>query len=343
MIGLERWRVTLGDWIGALAVSPDGALVAAGSLAGDAVVVGARTGEVLAKLDAHPLGVLALAWSPDGSTLAAGGQDGVVARYTRDGGRRAAPIVCDGWVADLAWCPTTPESGGSLAIAAGKAVVVADGNGRVERSDDVASTVTAVAWSPDGRRVGGTSYGSLSWYEPGSAPMTAPVRQYRWKGSLLSLVVAPDGRWACAGAQDSTIQLWKLWSGDDLSMSGYPAKIEHLAFRTDSRWMASACLGEITVWDFGGRGPKGRRPAVAESHNRHVTALAFQPGGDLLASAAADGRVVLWPSPTKEGHELRPVTDVDGGRVAASLAWLPSGDGLVSGWADGSVDLRPVG
>lgn len=160
---------------------------------------------------------------------------------------------------------------------------------------------------------------------------------------MLSLAIAPNGRWACAGAQDSTIQLWRLWSGNDLSMSGYPAKIEHLAFRPDSRWMASACLGEITVWDFAGRGPKGTRPAAAEAHTRHVAALAWNPAGDSLASAAADGHLVLWPSPTRQGQRLRPIAEVDGGRAAASLAWLPGGDAVVSGWADGCVELHAVG
>ncbi len=141
----------------ARSVSPDGSLVAAGSLAGDAIVIEVATGDVLAKLDEHAMGVLALAWAPDGSTLAVGGQDGVVACYGRDGGHRVATIECGGWVADLAWHPaaTRVDESATLAIAAAKSVTVVHGDGSVERSAAAASTVTAVAWSPDGRRVAG--------------------------------------------------------------------------------------------------------------------------------------------------------------------------------------------
>lgn len=72
-------------------------------------------------------------------------------------------------------------------------------------------------------------------------------------------------------------------------MSGYPAKLEHLAFRDDSRWLASACLGEITLRDLSGRGPKGTTPAAAEEHSWHVTALGWQPAGDALVCGGADG------------------------------------------------------
>jgi hypothetical protein len=60
------------------------------------------------------------------------------------------------------------------------------------------------------------------------------------------------GKWACGGAQDATVHIWRLWSGRDLSMIGYPTKIEHLGFRDDGRWLAVGCMGDLTVRDFRG-------------------------------------------------------------------------------------------
>lgn len=345
-IGAASWQVTLGDYAEALAVAPDAGLVAAGSLAGDAVVLDVATGELVAKLDEHPFGVSALAWSPDGSTLAVGGHDATVRLYDR-AGQPGGTLSVGGWVAALAWRP----DGTSLAVAAGRNVTLVHPDGvEVVRYEPLASTVTALSWSPNGMRLGATAYGGIAWYDPDTAPtVTTPKRTFTWKGSLLSLAVAPNGRWACAGSQDASIHLWPLWSGDDLSMSGYPAKIEHLAFRPDSAWMASACLGEITLWDFTGRGPAGRRPAQGDAHARHVTALAWQPsvsaGKALLASADAAGRIALWPSPRRRGETLQPVTTADpapadrGG--VATLAWA-SPDALVVAHADGAVEHRPV-
>lgn len=336
-LGTASWRSALADWVEVVVPSPSGEVAAIGSLAGDAVVVDLRTGDVIATLADHAMGVLATAWSPDGSTLAVGGQDGAVRRYGGDG-RTLGEAALGGWVAALAWSP----DGRYLAAAAGRRVHLLDGTGAATALEEQTSTVTALAWSADGSRLGVAAYGGVRWYEPDRLPDTAPARSMAWKGSLLSLVTAPDGRWACSGAQDNSIHLWRLWSGDDLQMSGYPSKVEHLAFHHDSRWMAAACLGEVTVWDFGGKGPAGRAPATGEGHDRHITAIGWQPGGDLLASAGADGRVALWPSPRRAGQTLRAAAVADHDTSASTLAWLPTGDGLLVGRADGAVELLPV-
>lgn len=338
MIGHAPWRINLGDYLSALSVSPDGRSFAAGSLAGDAVLADMATGSVSAKLAEHPLGVLAVAWSPDGTALAVGGQDGVVRLYHRDGSA-IGTATCDGWIAKLAWSP----DGALLGVAAGKALTLTRADGEVVgRSDDVASTITDLAWSGDGTRVGVTSYGGITWFEPMALPAVEPVRRHQWKGSLLTLELSPNGRWACAGAQDSSIHLWRLWSGGDLSMSGYPAKIDQLAFRHDSRWMASACLGEVTVWDFGGKGPSGTRPASAEVHDRHITTLEWAPGGDILATGGADGRIVLWPSPTRQGQVLEPLAVAADDIGVSAMRWCPDASALVVGRADGVVERRPI-
>lgn len=338
MIGPAQWRIGLGDYLAALSLSPDGRSFVAGSLAGDAVIVDAATGAVSAKLADHPLGVLAAAWSPDGTAVAVGGQDGVVRLYD-PAGSAIGTNTCDGWIVELAWSP----DGTWLGTAAGKSLMVMRADGDVVgRGEDVASTITDIAWSSNGRRVGVTSYGGVTWFEPTTFPSPAPVRHHRWKGSLLALELSPNGRWACAGAQDSSIHLWRLWSGGDLSMSGYPAKIDQLAFRHDSRWMASACLGEVTVWDFGGKGPSGTRPASAEAHDRHITTLRWVPGGVVLASGGADGSIVLWPSPARQGQRLKPLAVAVDDIGVSTMRWCPDASALVVGRADGGVERRPI-
>ncbi|CAN5518236.1 PD40 domain-containing protein [soil metagenome] len=338
VIGPVSWRTDLADYVAALEVAPHGQLVVAGSLSGDALLLDTGDGRVVAKLTGHAFGVLSAAWSPDGGAVAVGGHDGTVHLYGPSGIRLASHVL-DGWVAALEWSP----DGSMLAAAAGRSLaLIPRAGGRPHRFEPVASTVTAVAWAVNGKRVGATAYGGVTWYDPDAVPSAEPVRTYPWKGSLLSLVMSPCGKWACGGAQDASVHLWKLWSGDDLSMSGYPAKLEHLAFRHDGRWMATACLGEITVWDFGGKGPAGSRPAAGEEHARHISSLTWEPGGARLLTGAADGQVILWPSPRKQGQQLTPLDVCDVGGEVACVTWLPDADGFVVARADGPVECRAL-
>lgn len=312
-IDAALWHVELDDYVEALELDPVGDRLVAGSLAGDAVLLDAVSGERIAALRAHTGGlggVSAVAWSASGDVVATGGHDGVVQLYDR-AGRHLAAHDLGGWVAALEWSPVD----GWLAAAVGRTLVLLPDPGVPGRSphrfDPVASTITDVAWATNGKRIGVTAYGGVTWYDPDAVPSTEPVRTYPWKGSLLSLAMSPTGKWACGGAQDASVHLWRLWSGDDLSMSGYPAKIEQLAFRPDGAWMAVGCLGEITVWDFGGKGPAGTAPASGEVHDRHITSLAWRSDGAVLASAGADGLVVLWRAPRRQGAMMAPVATFD--------------------------------
>lgn len=336
-IGPALWQRGLGDYVAAVALSPDGTLAAVGSLAGDALLVSVANGDVVAKLHDHAFGVAAAAWSRDGSTLAIGGQDSLVRIYDATGAEQAA-VTNDGWASALAWSPTDDL----LAIGAGRTMQFVDPTGAVvRRHDPVTSTITDVVWSPNGRRVGVTAYGGIAWYDP-DADRSDPARFYAWKGSLLSLALAPSGKWACAGSQDRSIHLWRLWSGDELSMAGYPAKVELLAFRDDSRWMATACLGDLAVWDFSGGGPGGSSPATAQAHDGFIQSLAWQPDGEHLVTGGSDGRLVLWPSPRRQRATLRPIVAEEMRSGVSQVAWSPDATVVVIGCDDGTVEALRV-
>ena len=177
-----------------LTVSPDGALLAAGSLAGDAMLV-AADGSLVSKLTDHSMGVLCSAWSPNGNRLAIGGQDGQVRMYDR-GGDEVGALTGTGWIARAAWSP----DGSLLAVADGRHLALCDSEAQlVHRFPAVSSTITAISWATNGRRVGVTSYGGITWYDPDHLPREAPSRTHVFKGSPLALTLAPNGKWACAG------------------------------------------------------------------------------------------------------------------------------------------------
>lgn len=319
----------LDDYTSALAWSADGRYLAAGSLGGTTVVLAVEPdgdvirAEPVAELPEHPLGVLALDWSSAGPRLASGGQDGRVRVWQPERGSTEV-VAGSGWVQDVAWSP----DGDLLAAAVGRDLVLVDG-ATVQRFGPHPSTVTALAWSTNGRSVGIGCYGGVWWYQPGAE---AVHRTFEWKGSILTFATAPNGKWLASGNQDNSVHVWRLWSGDDLEMNGYESKVEHLAWDPASRWLCVGGIGDITCWDFSGRGPQGTRPKSLDGHTRRITALVF--GGTTLASGSADGTVRFWKVPKRD-----PLAVTDLGEEVAQAAWRPGGGVLAVGGADGGIHL----
>ena len=327
---IAQWRVDVDDYVQVLEVCGERGQAVVGSLGGDAALIDVDDGSATG-LARHEMGVLSAAWSADGSRVAVGGQDGCVRIYDHAGAAHGV-VDASAWVTALAWSPNAPV----LAVGAGRHLLITDQDGAVLHDfDDQPSTVTAVAWSADGSRVGATAYGGIGWHDV-VGKRSGRRRRFDWKGSLLSLAMSPDGAWACAGGQDATVHLWRLWSGKDLAMSGYPSKIERIGFRHDSRWLAVACLGELTVWDFGGKGPAGTEPAAASGHDNHIEDVAWDPSGRTVATGGGDCRTIVWAAPTRAGQDMSPVTALESDAATSRLRWIGE-DSLLVGRADGGL------
>ncbi|MCU0271091.1 MAG: hypothetical protein MUF83_20955 [Acidimicrobiales bacterium] len=322
------WATNLDDYITLAAPSPDGTLLLTGSLSGRAALLDTTTGTVMAELALHDFGVLAGGWSHDGTHLATTGHDHHLRIYPAADPTHPIDVDLPGEGASVAWSPTEDL----VAVAAGRHLTVADNTGTtIATWGPLPSTITAVAWSTNGLSVGAACYGGLHWYRP--TEPERPEKHFAWKGSLLSIDPAPDGRWVAAGCQDAAAHIWRLWSGDDMQMSGYPAKIEHVAWHPSSRYLAIGSVGEITIWFFAGRGPQGTRPTTLDAHTRHVTDLAYRPDGQRLASGDANGDLYLWAPPKRTS----PTSHANLGSSVSTLAWHPDGSHLYAGGADGTI------
>ncbi|MGK2855317.1 MAG: WD40 repeat domain-containing protein [Microbacteriaceae bacterium] len=322
------WAADVDDAVAAVSPGPDGRIAVAGSEG--SLTLLSPAGEVESR-QVLSMGCLAVAWSPAGGRIAVGCIDGVVIvdaagdRVARYGG---------GWCSSLAWS----FDGARLAAGVGKSSVVyrADGAELFRHTRD--STVTTVDWI--NRRVASAAYGGVHvcHVSMGAGPDILP-----FTGSLLTMAISPDRRWAASGNQDATLHVWRVGkAGEELSMSGYPTKISALAFSPDSMLLASGGGQDVTVWDFGGRGPRGSTPRILAAHQQAVTGLAWSPGGEMLAAVAGDGCVALWePRSGVPGQPLAPVERLDGYSPASAVCWV-SPDQLVAAWADGTVAAHRV-
>ena len=319
------WSRQLADHAADLHFVSSGRVLAAATLAGTVTVLDASTGELLAEPTGHPGGALSLAWSPDGFLLATGGQDGRV-RVCRPGGEPVfeTPSGRD-WIEHMAFSP----DGLQLAVGAGRTARVYDRSGQLLADQGGhGSTISALCWM--GRRLVTACYGGVRLLEP-DRPVAPRFLEY--SGSILALAPSPDGKWLASGNQDGSLHIWQVESGAECAMSGYPMKVKALAFSDDGSTLVAAGGSEVTLWDFSGVGPVGRKPKVLEGHAGAVTAVGW--AGHRVLSVSEDGTLRSWPASSDRGEVVW-----EGQLPLDRLAVAPGG--VAAAFADRSGNMSLV-
>ncbi len=284
---------------------------------------------------AHDGGVLAMAIHPSGTTFATAGQDGRILVWDVAEGRAKQAIDLGlGWVDNVAWSP----DGKWLAASCSRQVRAYGADGREAwRSDDHPSTVSAIAWSGAGE-LATACYSRVAFFDAS----TGKLRQkLEWKGSLVSMVLSPDGDIVACGSQDNSVHFWRRSTEQDSMMSGYPGKPSALAFDDAGTLLATGGGDRVTVWSFLGGGPEGTHPGFLDLHVQPVTTLAFARRALRLASGGRDGAVVVWSLRMNgEGDPIGAAVVPD---VVAELYWRPDGRALAALDAQGGVTVWRVG
>ncbi len=276
--------------------------------------------------------VVDIAWSPDAARIAVAGGEGKVFLATLDGQALGAREIGQHGMGALAvaWQPR-----GACFVSSGQdsRISLYDGDGVLQATQRPSmSWTTALAWSPDGKRLASAAgkqvslwtpalqpehsltplsatVVALGWDKPGRdlaaaingglaayriEPPRFQLRHYPWEAPCLTAAFSPNGRFLATGTQDGTVHFWHLSSGRDAQMRGYPGKVEYTVWSGDSRYLATAADDQVVLWDFGGKGPEGSRPLQLRGHTDRIECLAFQPAGNFLVTGGRDWRVSLW-------------------------------------------------
>jgi WD40 repeat protein/cellulose biosynthesis protein BcsQ len=284
-------RHSRGAAFNALAVSPDGSLVAA--TRGDASVLiwHAPTGEMLQALHGHTGEVTALAFSPDGAVLAAGGADKIVRLWEVANG--AEYRVLAGHSARVVAVAFSPDDLHVASAGWDGAIHIWEWISGIEEFTLAGhgDGVAALAYSSDGLAlVSGGEDGTVRlWDLEGQAEM---LRVIAHAGEVAAVAYAADGeRFASAGG-DGYVKIWDAGTGEEwLAIAAHNGACSAVAFAAEGDLLATAGRDhQIRIWNAN----SGQLLQTMIGHKAEVTGLGFTPDGKTLISSGWDRTVRFW-------------------------------------------------
>jgi WD40 repeat protein len=281
--------------VAAVAVSPDGNLIATAYSSGVGIVKlwDSATAREVHTIEADPLSIGDVRFSPNGQLLASGGSDEKIRLWDVATAREVR--VFSGHTDVVESVDFSPD-GRWLASASGskdttvKLWDVATGD-LVRTFAGHTASVRRVAFSPDGRLLASACEDrTVKLWEVATGQIRHTIAGHG--AAVLDVAFSPNGRWIASAGGDKTIRIWNTDTGRQLrTLRGHTRSVYAVAFSSDGHRLASGG-DHIKLWDP----VTGREDLTLKSQDRTgvTLSLAFSPNGDWLVAGYWASVVKVW-------------------------------------------------
>jgi len=287
-----------------------------------------RPPRLLHQLAGHSKVILAMAFSSDGSLVASAGQDSNVKLWDVATGERIWTFDAETCIHSVFF---TPANRHVMALGHTRSYSINTESGDAN-PDDFPDMSFRAALSPDARLIAYTPFGQQDTIVLFDMDTKTPVSELKGRGkNILALAFFPDGKRLASGGEDGAVIVWDLSTGSESFRGESDEKVLSVVVSSDGGTLAASGSDGIVLWDTKtgqeksnidpsycmalafspdgstlagrfGSPPRIRlwdvgalQPATTfHPYEHNVTALAFSPGGKMLASSRFDGSIRVW-------------------------------------------------
>lgn len=287
------------DPVLALALSPDGRLLAIGLESNAIVIWDLKAGRPTRTLLRHRGPVQSLAFRSDGKQLLSGSGDNVAILWDLTTGNPLQTF--SGHTNQIMSVAFSPDGRRVLTGSMDKSAIVWDAATAEKRFTLTGHTdqVFGIAWSPNGKTIATASLdktGALWDAETGNRLLI--LRGH--PDGVSCATFSPDGATVVTGSFDNSAIFWDVRTGSKLRQTGkHEIDIYGVTYSPDGRKLLTAARDEVVkMWDAA----SGRNLRTFQGHNSDVGGAVVTADGRMMFSCSRDGMVKLWDMAT--GMEL---------------------------------------